>query len=155
MSSSWIWIDSSQGNICWSCYWRFHKHACKILKWNKTINFQKVSKHFKLEIKPLLILQAQLKNESFVKILTTMVYVLPMENFAITITGKNILSFLYIIENLSTKFKKPKLNQLLLTNTNFSLIQWIFKITPAIWLAFLRFKVNTPVEILLQNQIIN
>ena len=82
--------------------------------------FQNISN---VEIKPLLILQAQLKNESFVKILTTMVYVLPMENFAITITGKNILSFLYIIENLSTKFKKPKLNQLLLTNTNFSLIQ--------------------------------
>ena len=52
------------------------------------------------------------------KILTTVVNILPMEKFAVSVIGKTILtSAVHVIEKLS------KLNHLLLTNTNFSLIQ--------------------------------
>ena len=46
------------------------------------------------------------------------------EKFAITVIGKIISrSAVHVIEKLSTKLNKPKLNHLLLTNTNFSLIR--------------------------------
>ena len=99
-----------------------------------------------LEIKPPLKLQRQLKNASFPKILTTVVNVPSMEKFSITVIGKTILrSAVHVIEKLSTKMNKLKLNHLLLTNTNFSLIRSIFKKPRKIWLTFLKSKMNLPI----------
>ena len=99
-----------------------------------------------LEIKPPLKLQRQLKNASFPKILTTVVNVPSMEKFSITVIGKTILrSAVHVIEKLSTKMNKLKLNHLLLTNTNFSLIRSIFKKPRKIWLTFLISKMNLPI----------
>ena len=65
-----------------------------------------------------------LRLQSFAKILITVVNVLPMEKFVITVIGKTILrSAVHIIEKLSTKLNKLKLNHLVLKNTNFSLIR--------------------------------
>ena len=52
------------------------------------------------------------------KILSTMVNILPMETFALAAIGKTILKIaVHVIEKLYTKFNKLKLNHLLLTNT--------------------------------------
>ena len=97
-----------------------HKYACKILKSNEIIDLHKNSKHSKSRSHT----SAQATEISFAKILTTVVNVLRMEKFVITVIGKTILrNAVHIIEKLSTKLNKLKLNHLLLTNKNFSLTQ--------------------------------
>ena len=99
-------------------------HARKILKSNETIDLHKISKHSKSRSQTSAQATGIIKNISFAKILTAVVNVPPTQKFVITVIGKTIWrSTVHVIENLSTKLNKLKLNHLLLANTNFSLIR--------------------------------
>ena len=117
--------------------WLFPKHYLLVMLPKKLVNmpakylsqmrpliYTRFQNTQNLEVKPSPRLQRSLKNTGFAKIPTTVVNVLPMEKFVITVTGKTILrSAVHVIEKLSTKLNKLKLSHLLLTNMNFFLIK--------------------------------
>ena len=80
------------------------KHACEILKSNETINLYKISKHTKSRSQTSAQATEIIKKLKFVKILTTVVNVPPIEKFAITVIRTTILrNAIHVIEKISTK----------------------------------------------------
>ena len=100
------------------------KHAREILQSNETIDLHKISKHSKSRSQNSAQATEIIKKCKFCKNSHHGGNVLPTVKFAITVIGKTILrSAVLEIEKLSPKLNKLKLNHLLLTNSNFTLIQ--------------------------------
>ena len=98
-------------------------HVCKILKSNETIDLHKISKHSKSRSQNSAQATEIIKKCIFCKNSHHSGNALPTVKFAITVIGKTILrSAVLVIEKLSPKLNKLKLNHLL-TNSNFSLIR--------------------------------
>ena len=138
------------------------KHARRFLKVNATIDLYRISKHSKSRSQTSTHATGIIKKCKFCENSHHRGKCLPRkrkfaigkvchkEKFAITVIGKTILrTTVHVIEKLSMKLNKPKLNHLLLTNTNFPLIRYIFKKNLKTCFTFLRSKMNPPIGILL------
>ena len=126
---SFLHINNMKGKVSmtssqnWKNLEETRKHARKILRSNETIDLHKISKHSKFRSQVSVQATEIIKKCKFCENSHHHGKCLAYEKVSIIVIGKTILrSAGHVIEKLSTKLNKLKLNNLLLTNTIFSLI---------------------------------